>query len=544
MLLGVSAAFGAEYRAEQAERARWYACADEAAATGHPAVALAAYASAAGYRDAEARRADILAPYQDAVRQGRAALDAQRYDEAITLLTPVARDLPADQEARTLLEQARAGRDADLRRRVDVAEAQRDWLGAERALAALVAVAPDDALVDRLAAIRREHAPIVFTRDGSVYLAGPDGNDERLLASTGFAAWPVWSPDRSRIAFVAADRTDPSSLAGALYVVGSDGTGLTKFADRVLLRWWPAWSPDGTKIAYSSLAAFDENLFEGRISARVVDTSTGIETDLTGGRFAYAGPPTWSPGGDRLAFVSRGLDRTEVDEDSGRGARFGDGDVQVMTLATGETHSVTSGRLPDAFRLAWSPVGERLLVLALQANAGYGSELSSVHLLDLSTGDLTPVSANDTDAEMPAWSPDGTSFAYVENGIQVRIRTLGTGEIWIDAPGPLAGHLTWSPDGRALLAASADTWTPSTIIDVVGKSTDEVFPRDHDSVQLSGMAAPPQWSPINPSPPPASPTISGTALDPERDQSGLPGAAAEPGQGGRGGIRGRAGQAG
>ncbi len=538
MLLAASVALGARYRAEEAERARWYARGTDAAAAGHPAVALAAYASAAGYRDAEARRAAILAPYQEAVEQGQEALDAERYDEAIAALKRVARDLPADQQARTLLEQARAGREADLLRQVDTAEVKRDWLAAEQALTALVAVAPDDALIERLAAIRREHAPITFTRDGALYLAGPNGDDERLLADVGFASWQVWSPDRTRIAFLVADQTDPASLAGALYVVDTTGGTPIKFADDVLLRWWPAWSPDGTQIAYSSIAAFDITRFEGTIGVRVVDTRTGVETDLTGGRFAYAGPPTWSPTGDRLAFVKREIDATDADE--GRGVRFGNGDVHVMTMATGETHSVTGGYLPDAFRVAWSPTGERLLVLTLEASAAYGTELSSVHLLDLTTGDLTPASGRDTDAAMPVWSPDGTRFAYVESSVRVRIRTLGGEEIWIDAPGPLAGHLTWSPDGGALLAASSNAWTPSTIINVAEKRADQAFPLDHDSVQPSGVAAPPQWSPANPSPPPAAPTISGTALDPEQADGGFLAGGTGPGPEGRGAIGGQA----
>lgn len=514
-LLVASGAFGARYRSEQADRATWYGQAEQAAALGHPAAALAAYAAAGDYRDAEEQASALLAPYQEALRRGRAALDAGRYDEATEILVPVARDLPANEQARTWLEQARSSREADLLRRADAAVAERDWLGAERALETLLALAPDGATADRLTMIRREHAPITFTRDGALYLAGPNGEDERLLADPGLATWPVWSPDRTRIAFIVADPTDPSSLSGTLYVVGTDGRGLTKFAEQVLLRWWPAWSPDGTRIAYSSVEAFDSTRFEGTIGVRVLDTRTGIETDLTGDRFAYAGPPTWSPAGDRLAFVKREIDATEADE--GRGVRFGDGDVLVMTLATGATTNLTSGRLPEVFRVAWSPRDEHLLVLAQQASAGVNADLSSAHLLDVITGDLTQVSDVGTDAGMPAWSPDGARFAYVENGIRVRVRTLQGEAMTLDAAGTLGGFLSWSPDGGALLAASADAVAPSTIIDLTQGTTARTFPLDHDMAQGSGVAAPPQWTPVILSPPAVPPTTSGTALDPAQE---------------------------
>ncbi|MDQ3044485.1 MAG: hypothetical protein M3R06_04960, partial [Chloroflexota bacterium] len=206
LLLSTSAAAADRYRADRADRAAWYERANLALDAGRYPEAIEAFAAAGEYRDAAIRRSEAvaaLAPYRTGYLDGLAALDAGRHDAAIAALFPVARDLPTYADAMVLLERARRGREADLRRVVDTATAAGDWLTAERAVALLAAEDPDD-LAPRvqLAALQREHAPLAFARDGALFLLGPDGGDERLLTDAVPVSWPAWSPDKSRIAFV------------------------------------------------------------------------------------------------------------------------------------------------------------------------------------------------------------------------------------------------------------------------------------------------------------------------------------------------------
>ncbi len=237
LALFTTGAVGAgRYRADRADRAARRARAEAAAAAGDHATAAAAFADVGSYRDAEARHAAALAalaPYRATYLDGVEALAAGRYDGAIAALLPVARDLPGYEDAAALLAAARVGRAAELRRQADAAETRGDWLAAERALATLAAVEPDDAaLAERLDGLRRAHAPLVFVRDRALYLVGPDGADERILVDQVPAAWPVWSPDRGRIAFVSVDFSDPAANT-RLFVVNADGTGLTRLDDWV-----------------------------------------------------------------------------------------------------------------------------------------------------------------------------------------------------------------------------------------------------------------------------------------------------------------------
>jgi len=64
----------------------------------------------------------------------------------------------------------------------------------------------------------------------------------------------------------------------------------------------PAISPDGNSIAVvTSRADFDKDLFVHQII--LIDAATGAQRALTQGR-DDVNSPTWSPSGDRLAFIS------------------------------------------------------------------------------------------------------------------------------------------------------------------------------------------------------------------------------------------------
>jgi hypothetical protein len=75
--------------------------------------------------------------------------------------------------------------------------------------------------------------------------------------------------------------------------------------------------------------------------------------------------------------------------------------------------------------------------------------------------------------------------------------------------------LTWSPDGRALLAVSPDAWAPSLLLRLDGLGPSQT-PVELAFTADWAAAAPPQWSARNPAEPVAAPTTGGTAHDPAR----------------------------
>ncbi len=554
----VLAAVAAGYvRAQWAEPAAWYARAETALAAGRYPDAAKAFAAAGGYRDAEARGAEVavaLAPYQAAYRDGVAAFAAGRYDEAIAVLSPVVREFPNDEEAAAALVAARERRAAELTQEASAAEARRDWLAAERALATLAAAAPEDAtLAERLAALRRAHAPLVLARHGALYVVSPEGGDERLLTDAVPAAWPVWSPDRARVAFTS---FEPTGVAGIrLFVIKADGTGLRELASDLRPYAAPVWSPDGGRIAYSSEAAVAQTgqPEQGLGSVRVVDVATGRETDLSSRWVSGAVYPSWSPTGDRLAFVVPAADAAVSFPNAaadpapeGPGAPVGPGgeivdrsvptagtgDVYIVTLATGAVTNLSAGRVAYPWRVAWSPVDERVLVYTREPGMSYDRDRARVALLDAQTGALTEVDTEDRAITMPVWSPDGRRIAYVAGEATLRIQPLvrpsrsgddrdrddGNGA-WIVLANPISRHLTWAPGGDTLLAVAASPPRDSVFIPVeISPSADAAttvptpLPLAFDADRRQSGA--PQWGAVNPAIVPGPATVAGTALDP------------------------------
>jgi Tol biopolymer transport system component len=514
--LTAGGAVGARYRSEQSTLAASYHRAEVALAAGDYDGAISAFAQAGTYRDAAHRRLVTqaeIAPYRDAYFDGAAAFDAGRYDDAIAALLPIARAYPTYKDVLTLLATARDQRARDLTRDAEIAINRHDWLAADRALSQLLAADPDDSeLATRLDTLRRDHAPILFTRGGALYVIGPDLLDERLISDAVPAGAPAWSPDRTQIAFFSPDENAVG--VSDLYVISIDGSGLRKITSLAVNDWWPAWSPDGTKIAFTSVAGLAASQVPGYGATHIFDLTTGIETDLTSHLFTRAISATWSPDSNRLAFVTQ-----KIYNSSGYGnSRIAEGEVFVAEIATGEITSITGDRLPIPERVTWSPTENKLLVLTREdTTPDSDNERRAIHLVDLDTGTIEQLTARTQSVGPPFWSPDGTRFAYVEgnnatDNSVVRIRWLaGRREAGIGVSHPIASFLTWATDGKALIAPASDPSRPSTLIPLPdGPGSQLDLPILYDLAPNYGLL---QWSPFNPSPQPSSPSYTGTALD-------------------------------
>ena len=127
---------------------------------------------------------------------------------------------------------------------------------------------------------------------GAIYVQElSEGSVMRQVAASGFE--PAWSPDGSRIAFVGHNGLINDEDYYSLRLVNADGSGLTEITPAT---WFymsrPTWSPDGTHIAFSM----------GWDIYVVGADGTGL-TRLT--THAEAFSPTWSPDGTRIAYERR-----------------------------------------------------------------------------------------------------------------------------------------------------------------------------------------------------------------------------------------------
>ena len=295
-----------------------------------------------------------------------------------------------------------------------------------------------------------------------------------------WASDPEISPDGSQVAYLRRSfdiRSD--NPRGAIWIVGKDGSNHRPLSGSATKEANPRWSPDGTRIAFVASDA------DGSAQIHVHWLAQGVTsrvTNLTDTPSRLA----WSPDGRRLAFVMRVPAKREPLKvklpEAPKGAKWAD-PVQaidrVVYRADGE------GFLPDAYRqvfivpadggsarqltegtwqhddLSWTPDGRELLVSAnRRTDADLVPADTEIHAITLADGSIRALTKRFGPDKSPAVSPDGRYVAYTGfddrfQGYQrerLYVMRRDSGEIRElaadldrDARNPV-----WSRDGRSL----------------------------------------------------------------------------------------------
>ena len=161
----------------------------------------------------------------------------------------------------------------------------------------------------------------------------------------------------------------------------------------------------------------------------------------------YVGGDAFSPDGTKLAYAANARQPTDME-------------VWVRDLDSGETRQVF-GEGKYSFPAGWSPDGSKLVALDFRHNSD-----SSLHLVDLETGEAPEVTPHEDDALfLPGpWAADGSGFYFVTDqgsefrGLAFYDVAAGSWD-WVDAPDFDVEDVGLSRDGRVLaLLVNEDGW--------------------------------------------------------------------------------------
>jgi Tol biopolymer transport system component len=226
----------------------------------------------------------------------------------------------------------------------------------------------------------------------------------------------------------------------ALYVMGTDGTGvrlLWRGKRRVLD---VAWSPDGHMLAVGT-SALSGHPQSGGIWVMKADGSNPLRVASV-----PATSLTWSPDGRRIAFTSTGFEVYP--------------DIWVMK-ADGSSIRLLR-RTPRLFgegNVDWSPDGRRLL---FDSEGGWG--FSGIYAMNANGSNIRRLTTKW--GRQPEWSPDGRRIAFASFDPR---ETISHPEVAVmTADGRNVRTLTegsnpvWSPDGRKIAFLRGDPTKPNS----------------------------------------------------------------------------------
>lgn len=199
-----------------------------------------------------------------------------------------------------------------------------------------------------------------------------------------------------------------------IYLMNADGTGVRRLSDMAELSdFQPTWSPDGQKIAFVSYR-------NGDVATQiyVMNADGSGQTRLTNDPTGNA-QPAWSPDGKRIAFSTR---------------RDGNTEIYVMN-ADGTAEIRLTNTAGDDYWPAWSPDGEKIV---------YSSGDGQLYLMNADGTGQTRLTAGSS----AAWSPDGSTIAFSGYGIYI-MKSDGTGQRRLSTTN-YDGFPSWSRDGRKL----------------------------------------------------------------------------------------------
>lgn len=284
-----------------------------------------------------------------------------------------------------------------------------------------------------------------FTTD--IWVMNADGTDQTNLTNTPAVSerGPIWSPDSTRIAYVAGD-----NIFSSVWVMNADGTGQARLSSFAGEEFGPTWSADGTKIALVRMVPGISITSQFDIFVVALDGSSDL--NITNSDFDEL-EPSWSPDGSRIAFAGvreGGLFVTwqivTVNPDG-----TGEGDLVVMEH---------ENRSP-----AWSPDSSMITFMAQFNNPCCGTW--QIWAMNNDGSGQTNLSNDVTVDDMwPSWSPDGTliTFSSTRN-------STCCGETNIFSM-PAPAHLPLG--ASAGVASKADAAEPATFTQLTtnGASTD------------------------------------------------------------------------
>jgi dipeptidyl aminopeptidase/acylaminoacyl peptidase len=268
---------------------------------------------------------------------------------------------------------------------------------------------------------------------GVVWLMGADGSHSRPLSSAPTSAAPRWSPDGTRLAYLAAG-TDASTQLFVYWIESGATAAISNFTE---LPAGLAWSPDGRWLAFTMPVAAERKplkveLPEAPKNAKwadppklidrmvfradgegylpnvftqlfIVGADGGAVRQLTQGDFDTRGTPAFDVDGKSVLITANR--RADADYEPL------DSEIYRVDLSDASIHALTDRRGPDHHPVV-SPDGRHIAYLGFD-DKRLGYQPTQLYVMDSDGTHSHSLTANlDRDAASPRWTGDGRQLIF------------------------------------------------------------------------------------------------------------------------------------
>jgi TolB protein len=215
-----------------------------------------------------------------------------------------------------------------------------------------------------------------------VYVSDYDGaNQQQITTTKQLNLSPSWSADASAIAYTAyRGGGQPTILISHIFKGILQELTKTEGSHKL-----PVYSPDGKRIAYETTRDGNVDIYVANVDGSNVRRITNHpDTD---------GTPTWSPGGNQIAFTSD---------------RFSPGRPQLFIM---DADGTGVQRLPipesQADRATWAPAPYNEIAYSGWTGSGW-----DIKVYDLTTRETRSLTFGEGSNESPSYSPTGRHIAF------------------------------------------------------------------------------------------------------------------------------------
>ena len=222
-----------------------------------------------------------------------------------------------------------------------------------------------------------------------IYTMNADGLDRKLILHStddGLRASvvnPLWSPDGTKLAFVAQDNQGRTSV----YTINSDGTNIFNVTPDESIYTAPVWSPGGTKLLFNNHP--DHNLY-------VINADGTNRSQLTT-RVSF--DPAWSPDGEKILFNSWEANIQEIF------VMNADGSNQTQLTDSSGPGSGSPGSAGNGWQ-QWSPDSSHIVFISGR------EDQFDVYLMNADGSNQTRLTSLGR-SFAPSYSPDGNKIGFV-----------------------------------------------------------------------------------------------------------------------------------